>query len=106
MLTDLLPQIARSAGALARERAKGIYYTVPIQVRYGGQFRDVHRFLMESQWWSKQSLQSYQMEQLSRLLKHACENVPYYRRVFSTLGLKPNDIQDFDDFRKIPFLTK
>jgi len=46
------------------------------------------------------------MQQLSKLLHHAYENVPYYRRVFDKRGLKPKDIQDFSDLRKLPCLTK
>lgn len=30
----------------------------------------------------------------------------YYRRVFDERGLKPKDIQNFDDLRKLPYLAK
>jgi len=46
------------------------------------------------------------MRQLKKLLNHAYENVPYYRKVFDKRGLKPKDIQDFDDLKKLPYLTK
>ncbi len=46
------------------------------------------------------------MKQLEKLLKHAYENVPYYRRVFDEKKLKPKDIHSFDDLKKLPFLTK
>ncbi len=32
--------------------------------------------------------------------------IPYYHEVFNNLGLKPSDIQDTDDTRKLPPLTK
>jgi phenylacetate-CoA ligase len=51
--------------------------------------------LQESQWWSRQQLEEYQLQQLSKLLHHAYENVPYYRKVFGERGLKPKDVQDF-----------
>jgi phenylacetate-CoA ligase len=66
----------------------------------------MYAFLQESQWWSREQLQEYQIKQLEKLLKHAYENVPYYKRVFNERGLKPENIQDFDDLRKLPFLTK
>lgn len=69
-------------------------------------FRKTYKFLKKSQWWSKERLEAYQLEQLSKLLNHAYENVPYYRKVFDDRGLKPEDIQDFDDLQKLPFLTK
>ena len=46
------------------------------------------------------------MRQLSKLLHHAYENVPYYQRVFDERKLKPRDIQNFDDLKKLPFLIK
>jgi len=46
------------------------------------------------------------MQQLSKLLHHACENVPYYRRVFDEQGLKPKDIQDFKELRVYDSKTK
>ncbi|MGB4143645.1 MAG: phenylacetate--CoA ligase family protein, partial [Candidatus Methanoculleus thermohydrogenotrophicum] len=49
---------------------------------------------------------AYQAEALSRLLDHAYENVPYYRRVFNDRGLVPEDIQTPDDLRLLPFLSR
>lgn len=46
------------------------------------EFLKWYNFLQESQWWNKEQLEKYQMRQLEKLLKHAHENVPYYRRVF------------------------
>jgi len=69
-------------------------------------FRKTYKFLKKSQWWSKEQLEEYQLEQLSKLLNHAYENVPYYRRVFDERGLKPGDIKDLNDLQKLPLLTK
>jgi len=55
---------------------------------------------------SAEEIAERQWRKLERLLKHAYENVPYYRRVFDERGLKPRDIRDFDDLRKLPILTK
>ncbi|MBA7711699.1 Phenylacetate-coenzyme A ligase [subsurface metagenome] len=46
------------------------------------------------------------MQQLSTLLHHAYDNVPYYRKLFDERGLKPKDIQNWDDLKKLPYLTK
>jgi phenylacetate-CoA ligase len=61
--------------------------------------------LQESQWLRRDELEEYQMQQLSKLLNHAYENVPYYQKVFDQRGLKPEDIQDFDELEKLPLLT-
>lgn len=69
-------------------------------------FKKTYRFLKESQTWSREELEEYQLGQLKKLLNHSYENVPYYREIFKKQGLKPEDVQDFNDLQKIPFLTK
>ena len=90
----------------AKRGLKYICGAIPPRFRYGRVFWDTYYFLQESQWWSWEELRDYQMQQLEKLLKHAYENVPYYRKVFDERGLKLKDIQDFDDLRKLPYLTK
>jgi phenylacetate-CoA ligase len=89
-----------------KQGLKYIYGALPSQIRYGKVFWETYNFLQESQWWSREKLEEYQMQQLSKLLHHAYEYVPYYRRVFYERGLEPKDIQDFDDLRKLPYLDK
>jgi len=69
-------------------------------------FRKTYKFIQESQWWSQEQLEAYQLEQLNKLLDHSYINVPYYRKLFDKHGLKPEDIRSFEDLQKIPFLTK
>lgn len=89
-----------------KQGIKYIYGSIPIRLRYDKVFWDTYNFLQESQWWSRERLEEYQMQQLSNLLHHAYENVPYYQKVFNERGLRPRDIQNFDDLRKLPYLTK
>ena len=69
-------------------------------------FYRTYCLLKKSQWWTRERLEEYQLQKLGRLLNHAYENVPYYKKVFDERGLNPKDIQDFNDLRKLPFLTK
>ena len=90
-----------------RQKLKHFYYgAAPLQFRYGKIFRESYNFLCKSQWWSKKELEEYQMDELAKLLHHAYENVPYYKRVFNERGIKPRDIQNFDDLKRLPYLTK
>jgi phenylacetate-CoA ligase len=63
-------------------------------------------FLENSQWWPYEKLQAFQWEELAKLLKHAYENVPYWRGQFDRLGLKPSDIKTYEDFCRIPVTDK
>jgi len=89
-----------------KQNLKYIYSLVPLPIRYGKLFRETYAFLQGSQWWSREKLEEYQLQQLEKLLKHAYENVPYYRMVFDERGLKPKDIKNIDDLKKVPYLTK
>ena len=102
----MLRSFVNSLSYPIKQGAKYIYGAIPPRFRYGKAFWDTYNFLQESQWWSKEKLEEYQMKQLKKLLQHAYENVPYYRRIFDERGLKPKDIQDFDDLKKLPYLTK
>ena len=62
--------------------------------------------LNKSQWWSKEQIEELQNKKLRALIHHAYNNVPYYHRIFSQLGIKPEDIKTKDDLKKIPVLTK
>ncbi|MDD2474026.1 MAG: phenylacetate--CoA ligase family protein, partial [Methanoculleus sp.] len=68
-------------------------------------YRKTYSLLRRSQRWSREELTAYQIQTLSRLLDHAYENVPYYRRVFQERNLVPGDIQTLDDLALLPFLT-
>ena len=65
-----------------------------------------YKFLKESQWWSGEKLREYQINELSKLLIHSYNNVPYYKKFFDKLNLKPGDIELIEDLQKLPFLTR
>jgi phenylacetate-CoA ligase len=71
--------------------------------RYWRAVRQRRRFLLESEGWSADRLRDYQWRRLRDLLEHAWQNVPYYRQ---NLGAEPGDIRDWDDFRRLPTLSK
>ncbi len=62
--------------------------------------------LMESQWLSKDELVGIQSHKLRSLIDHAYHNVPYYRELFDSLHLKPEDIREPTDLLKFPLLSK
>jgi phenylacetate-CoA ligase len=75
-------------------------------VIYYKNYRKTYSFLQKSQWWAQERLEQFQLAQLHKLLHHAYDNVPYYRKIFDSLNLHPNMICSFNDLQKLPFLTK
>jgi len=82
------------------------YLGIPSFIRYNKTFWDTYNFLQKSQYWPREKLQEYQFKQLKKLLRHAYENVPYYRKTFKKRGLRPEDIRSLEDLNKIPCLDK
>lgn len=82
------------------------YDLMPLPYWYGKEFRKTRAFLEKSQWWNQDRLRKYQWEKIKQLLEHSYQNVPFYQERFKKLGLCPDDIRSFEDFRKIPPLTK
>jgi phenylacetate-CoA ligase len=76
-------------------------------LRYGRQAYGRYAALLEeSQWWPTTELQILQMRKLTALLKHTYVHVPFYRRRFDEVGLRPEHIQSPADMVALPFLTK
>ena len=69
-------------------------------------FRGYITELEQTQWWNGTQLRELQDARLRILIRHAYENVPYYRRIFDERGLKPADILTARDLYKLPVLLK
>ncbi|GAA0856932.1 phenylacetate--CoA ligase family protein [Aliiglaciecola litoralis] len=66
----------------------------------------IRKQLEASQWLDAQTLHQRQSERLQQFIKTVAKHVPYYRQLFSTLGVKPEDIRSSADLVKLPFLDK
>lgn len=53
-----------------------------------------------------QELRALQSYRLSKTVRHVYKNVPFYRKKFDEMGLKPEDIQSVGDLSKLPFTYK
>jgi phenylacetate-CoA ligase len=81
--------------------------TYPIYERIKGlNIRKYQGELDHSQWLSTAELRKFQWIRLERHLRYCVEHIPYYRDLFQTHSLDPRQIQNFEDLRKIPVLTK
>ncbi|MFJ7999310.1 phenylacetate--CoA ligase PaaK [Streptomyces sp. NPDC096310] len=55
---------------------------------------------------SRAELAVLQLERLRSTLRHAYENVDFYRRSFDRAGLRPEDCRSLADLARFPFTTK
>ena len=51
-------------------------------------------------------LEALQLERLQWTVRHAYENVPFYRQKFDAAGVRPDDIRALADIERLPFTTK
>ena len=55
---------------------------------------------------SVDELRALQLERLRWSLRHAYDNVPYYRKMFEVAAVHPDDCKDLADLAKFPFTSK
>lgn len=75
-------------------------------LKFGPLFSKSFAELQRSQWYSTEQFDELQRRKLQALIRHAYENVPYYRSAFDRLQLTPDDIATPADLKKLPLLDK
>lgn len=60
----------------------------------------------EAECLTRKEMEAVQLRRLKDVVRNAYENVPFYRRRFDDIGLKPEHITALKDIEKIPFTTK
>ncbi|MCK5604046.1 phenylacetate--CoA ligase family protein [Candidatus Pacearchaeota archaeon] len=74
--------------------------------RYGPEYNRILAQIAQRDKWSTDDFIEYQYRELRSLIQHAATNVPYYRNVFTDLGIKPQDFHGIEDLRRLPILEK
>lgn len=64
------------------------------------------RQIQEMSTWSRAEVTAWQERKLQAFIQHAYWHTVYYRRLFDSLGLKPEDIRCAEDLKILPVLTK
>lgn len=68
--------------------------------------RKAYKQLLISQYWDTVKVENYKTAKLKELVNYAYNNVPYYTDLLNSIRLKPSDIIELRDIKKIPILTK
>ena len=55
---------------------------------------------------SRDEIETLQLERLKWSLRHAYENVPFYKTSFDDAGVHPDDLKSLSDLSKFPFTAK
>ena len=83
-----------------------LYRSIPMSLRLSKQYKSVHDFYNEAQWWSLDRISQWQLMKLQSIVKYAYDNVPGYRQIYKEAGVHPQDIRSLEDISILPFTTK
>lgn len=72
----------------------------------GNMYHTYLKQLRKTQFWNLNRLEKLQRFRLRRILHHAYDCSPYYRRTFKALDITPSDIRDISHIARLPILTK
>jgi len=74
--------------------------------RYNKHFWKLLRELEERLSWSENDIREFQNEKLREVIKHCYHTVPYYKDVFNSLKLRPDDFKIIEDLHKLPIINR
>jgi len=63
-------------------------------------------FLKDSDKWSLEKLEEYQLQKLQELVSFSYSHSSYYKNKLDAINLNPSDIKELKDLNKLPILTK
>lgn len=89
-----------------RNGAASLYGWIQKRRRYGGRFEQYLEFLSQSQWFSNDRLEEYQLQQTKAFLLHAERHSKYYHDLFQRHGFKPEKMQSLSDLQVLPVQNK
>jgi phenylacetate-CoA ligase len=76
------------------------------QERYGKPFIRAFGELDRTQWFSQSQINEYQNKRLKEIVKHAYENVPFYKKLYDKYAVRPEEIKDIRDISRLPLVTR
>ena len=72
----------------------------------GSRYLRNYRRLCRAQWQPADVIRARQWQRLRGMIEHAYATVPFYRSRFDAVDLSPRDVRSFEDYRRLPVLTK
>jgi phenylacetate-CoA ligase len=70
------------------------------------EFRNTYSLLQKREDMDSGKINEYQFNQLKNILVYSYQNVPYYTHLFDLISFDPFGFSDFDQIKRIPFLTR
>lgn len=82
-----------------------LIYKIPNKYRYGKYYRNFYRQINDFFKLPLEEKRKIQLKKIQEIVEYAYFNVPYYKELFDKNGISYK-INSFEEFEKIPYLTK
>lgn len=82
------------------------YSLMPRKIKYTKVFEIEEKRLQDISKLSASEIQTNEEQMLMNIVKYSYEHVTYYKELFDTHNIKPDEIKSINDLEKIPYLTK
>jgi len=79
---------------------------IPIKWQQGKTYWRWRRFLQDVKSWDTAQIKQWQLERLKHIVRYAYENTEGYHELYNSAGVKPDDIRELDDIKRLPFISK
>ena len=86
--------------------AGALYYRLPLDKRYGSDFKKTTDLLRSTEYLSKDEIDTIVNERFLYIVKYAAAHVPYYREKYAEYGVDVDSIHDVCDIVKLPTIDK
>ena len=95
---SLPPWLQSSAGTLFR--------AVPRSWRLGKKYPEFAKLAAAAESWDPEQIQEYQLKELRRVLHHASNHCPFYKKAFTRAAFRPENVHSVEDLAECPMLDK
>ena len=65
-----------------------------------------YRRIARMEKWTPAEVEAWQHTRLQAFVRHAYEHTVYYRQLFDSLGIRPEDVKTREDLKRLPVITK
>jgi phenylacetate-CoA ligase len=89
-----------------KQLGKKLLTWLPMDMKLGPTYRKWRSFLQKAERWPPEMIRSWQARRLREIVRHAWDNCEGYRELYRKAGCTPDDIQDVDDLRHLPCVTR
>ena len=89
-----------------KELIKPLYLSLPPICKMSRSYRKMYKFYNQSQWWTKEAIELWQLRKFKEIISYAYNNVSGYQQLYKESGISPNDINNLNDINLFPFTNK